>query len=80
VAIANVINSFDPEVIILAGEIVQFDNSKLMLEPAKRAAIKHTFGGQMRKTKILISELGDDSPAIGAASLALEKLFNPLSL
>ncbi len=80
VAVANVVNSFDPEAIVLAGEIAQFDNFDLMLEPAKKAAVKHTFGGKMRETKILITELGDDSPAIGAASLALEKLFNPLNL
>jgi len=78
IAIANVINSFDPEVVILGGEIVQFDNFNLMLEPAKKTAVKHTFGGGIRNTKILVTELGDDSPAIGAATLAIEKLFNPL--
>lgn len=80
VAIANVINSFDPGVIILGGESAQFDNFNLMLEPARKTAVKHTFGGRMRKPKVLITELGDDSPAIGAATLAMEKLFNPLSL
>lgn len=80
IAIANVTNSFDPEVIIIGGEIAQFDNFNLMLEPAKKASVKHTFGGRRRKTKILVTELGDNSPAIGAATLAIEKLFNPLSL
>jgi len=80
IAIADVINSFDPEVVILGGEIAQFDNFNLMLEPAKKTAVKHTFGGGIRNTKILVTELGDDSSAIGAATLAIEKLFNPLSL
>jgi len=79
-AIANVINSFDPEVVILGGEIAQFDNFSLMLEPAKKVATKCTFGGKTRKTQILTTKLGDDSPAIGAATLALERLFNPLNL
>ena len=79
-AIANVINSFDPEAIILGDEIAQFDNFNLMLEPAKKAAIKHTFGGRRRKTKILVTELGDNSSAIGAATLVIEKLHNPLNL
>jgi predicted NBD/HSP70 family sugar kinase len=80
IAIANVTNSFDPEAIILGGEIAQFDNFNLMLESAKKAAIRHTFGGRARKTRILITELGGNSSAIGAASLVLERLFNPLSL
>ncbi len=80
VAIADVINSLDPEVVILGGEIAQFDNFNLMLEPAKKTVVKHIFGGKTRKTKILISKLRDDSGVIGAAALAMQKLFNPLSL
>ena len=78
--IANVINSFDPEAIVLAGEIAQFDNFNLMLEPTREGVCEYTFGGKMRETKILVTELGDDSAATGAASLVLERLFNPLSL
>lgn len=80
IAIANVINSLDPEVVILGGEIVQFNNFYLMLEPAKKVATEYTFGGETRKTKILTTQLKDDCSAIGAATLALEKLFNPLNL
>jgi len=80
IAIANTINSFDPEVVILGGEIAQLDNFHLMLEPAKKTAASHVFGEKARKTKILTTKLGDDSPAIGAVTLALEKLFNPLGL
>lgn len=80
IAIANTVNSFDPEVVILGGEIAQFDNFHLMLEPAKKVAASHIFGEKARKTRILTTELGDDSPAIGAVTLALEKLFNPLGL
>jgi len=80
IAIANVINCFDPEVVILGGEISQFDNFSLMLESAKKVSADHIFGRRAIKTKILTTKLGDDSPAIGAATLALNKLFNPLSL
>ncbi len=80
VAIANVINTFDPEVVILGGEIAQFNNFDLMLESGKRTVFKHVFGGKTRKTEILNTNLGDNSPAIGAATLVVEKLFNPLSL
>jgi len=51
-----------------------------MSEPAKKAAIKDAFEEGKRNTKILLTELGDDSSAMGAATLAREKLFNPLSL
>lgn len=80
VAIANIINTFDPEVVILGGEIVQIDNFDLMLKSAKRTVFKHVFGGKTRKTEISTTDLGDNSPAIGAATLVVEKLFNPLSL
>lgn len=80
VAIANIINTFDPEVVILGGEIVQIDNFDLMLKSAKQTVFKHVFGGKTRKTEISTTDLGDNSPAIGAATLVVEKLFNPLSL
>ena len=69
------IDKITPEIIFQAAD----KRDKLARDITEEAG-QHTFGERARKTKILVTELGDNSPAIGAASLVLEKMFNPLSL
>jgi len=74
IGIANAINIFAPEAVILTGGLIgawniYIDNA---IKEASRRALKELF----EKTKILQSDLGDDAGIIGSASLAFKR-FNP---
>jgi predicted NBD/HSP70 family sugar kinase len=72
-SIANLINLFDPSLIIISGEGVQGGD---YLFPAMYEAIKrHTFGPLAEDVEIRIEPLSDDTWARGAASLVLEEIF-----
>lgn len=71
--IANLINLFDPQLIIISGEGVRSGD---LLFDSMRSAIKtHTIKGLGDKTNILIDNWEDFAWARGAASLVLQELF-----
>ena len=67
IGMANLINIFDPEAIIIGGGIV---SAKDLLLPGIRTAIeKYIISPEAKKTQILFSELGRFGGALGAALL-----------
>lgn len=66
VGISNIINIFQPDIIVIGGGISK-QESKL-LEPLKKILPKTILGGVL-KTEISIAKLGNDAGIIGAAML-----------
>ncbi len=69
IGIANVINIFSPQAIILTGGLTGMWN--IYIQEALKEAQKRAFKELFEHTKILPSALGDDGGLIGAAGLAL---------
>jgi glucokinase len=65
--IANIINNFDPEVVIISGGLAAA--KKLILPGIKKAVKEYVISPEARRTKILWSKLGRFGGALGAALL-----------
>jgi predicted NBD/HSP70 family sugar kinase len=72
-SIANLINIFNPERILINGEGVRAGN--WLFEPMLAAIDEHTMPSLRQDVSILVEPLGDDAWARGAASLVLHELF-----
>ncbi len=76
IAAVNVINSFDPQAIILGGKISSV--GELILPVIQEYVDKRAISRSEQQLPVLISELGENAPLIGAFSLVLRELFqNP---
>ena len=71
IAIANLINVYNPEMIIIGGGVAQAGN--FLFEPLKRVVEERALPRATKIVKIVPSELQDDASLIGAAALAMEK-------
>ena len=65
--IANMINVFNPEVVVLGGKI---SRSETLFQTALRAARANAIGSILASARIVRAELGDDAGIMGAAELA----------
>ncbi len=74
-SIANLINIFNPRLILISGEGVR--NGDLMFEPMREAIQAFAVPELLADAEIRIEPLGDDAWARGAASLVLHELFKP---
>ena len=72
-AVANLVNIFNPQRIIICGEGARY--GKWLFDPMSAAVDLHTMPGLRQDTLISIEPLGDDAWARGAASLVLRELF-----
>ncbi len=72
-AIANLVNVFNPERILVNGEGVRA--SRWLFDPMRVAINEHTMPGLREDVSIRIEGFGDDDWARGAASLVLHELF-----
>ncbi len=71
--IAGLVNTLDPQVVVVGGGAVTAGD--LLLEPARAACAGAIEGASYRpQVPIVPAELGNDAGAIGAASLAFEEL------
>ncbi|MBI5045724.1 MAG: ROK family protein [Candidatus Niyogibacteria bacterium] len=68
VGIANIINIFDPETVILSGGIAEAKT--LLLSGIKKGVFKFVISPQAKRTKIIFSKLGRLGGALGAAFMA----------
>ena len=68
-AVANMASFIDPEVIVLAGAVSEARD--LLLEPVRQECARRLPPGLVEKFRFEISDLGEDSVAIGAARLAM---------
>lgn len=74
-AVANLINIFNPPLLVVGGEGARALD--LMLEPLQDALQAHCFDGFFDDLRLVVEPWGDDAWARGAASLMLEELFRP---
>lgn len=72
VGIANAINTFDPEEVVIGGGAARAGD--LLLTPAKRVAQSYTLPGVGRRTTIRLARHGVRSGVLGAALLAAHEL------
>ncbi|WP_299029590.1 ROK family transcriptional regulator [uncultured Thermanaerothrix sp.] len=71
--IANLINIFDPGMVIIGGEGTR--NGEWLFAPMRQAIARHVMPGLRNDAEIRIDPWGDDAWARGAASLVLGELF-----
>ncbi|MGC8890950.1 MAG: ROK family protein, partial [bacterium] len=71
VGISNLVNMFDPEMIILSGRVIRL--GKTLLDPMRKSLENRLFS--TNKIRIEISELGKEIGLYGASALALQKFF-----
>jgi glucokinase-like ROK family protein len=72
-ALVNVVNLFNPEMILLGGIFSQ--GQDLFLAPAVETVRKLSFGGMGRKVRIQATQFGWKAGVVGAAALALISFF-----
>ena len=72
-SIANLINIFNPQRILINGEGVRAGD--WLFNPMRAAIDEHTMPSLRQDVSILVEPLGDDAWARGAASLVLHELF-----
>ncbi|MFC2172159.1 ROK family protein [Acidobacteriota bacterium] len=70
IALADFVNIFNPDVIIVGGGVSR--SGELLLDPAVDEASKRAFPDPFRHCKFRIAELGDMAGVLGAAALAME--------
>jgi glucokinase len=73
VALANLINLFNPELILLGG--IYSSGSDLFLAPVTRTAQALAFGGMGKNVQVQATSFGWKAGVIGAAALALLHFF-----
>lgn len=73
ITIANLVNTLDPEKLILSGSLFTVDDNKFF-DKIIKVSKKHTFGSFDTK-KIVVSNLGKRGVAIGAATLGMNDYF-----
>jgi glucokinase len=72
IGIANAINTFDPEEVVIGGGAARA--GELLLEPAKRVAGGYVLPGLGRRTTIRLARHGVRAGVLGAALLAVHEL------
>lgn len=68
--LASVANMVNPEVIVLGGPLAGLGT--ILLEPIKRALLRHAVPSVGESTRLVMSSLGARAEALGAASLVLQ--------
>jgi len=71
--IANAVNLYDPELVVVGGSTLQAGD--LILEPAIETARRRAMTGMAEEVRIVQGKLGEDAGALGAAALVLRGLF-----
>ena len=72
VGLANLINIFNPEIIVIGGGLSNIGD--MLLEPAFREAERRAFKQSYQAVRFARAELGRNSGVIGAAAFALEEV------
>ncbi|MDH7601863.1 MAG: ROK family protein [Armatimonadota bacterium] len=72
IAVANIINIFNPDKVIIGGGIAQAGD--LLFDPIRRTVEVNALYEALQVCEILPAALGDDAGVLGAAALALQSL------
>lgn len=75
VAVANLVNIFDPKLVILSGEGIRAGDP--LLAPLRETMSKHMFGRSFDESLLDIQPANETTWARGAASLILQEVFHP---
>jgi predicted NBD/HSP70 family sugar kinase len=75
VGIVNVINSFDPDVVVIGRELAR--SGALLIDPIRRAVAERAFPAVHRPVRIEPDSLADATPITGAFCLVLSDLMDP---
>lgn len=70
IAVANVINIFNPDKVIIGGGIAQA--GELLFDPIRRTVEVNALYEPLQVCRILPAELGDDAGVLGGAALAMQ--------
>ncbi len=73
IGISNLVNTLNPEVIVIGKEFINYSN--LVLEHIKKIVNKNTLKHLSQNLKIMSSELGENTSALGAAIIPIQNLF-----
>lgn len=73
--LAVLIHLFNPELIILGGELSKAGN--FIIHPIERNLIEHTIDRIRQDASIVVSDLGDDAKIMGALALVMNKVLTP---
>ena len=73
VGITNIINSFNPSLIIIGGSLAQAGS--YVLNPARRTVEQRTTSHSRARTQIVLSTLGPSGCAVGAGAMVLQEQF-----
>lgn len=78
IGIANLVNVFNPGLVVLGGELTAAGD--LLLNAVRAAVNRRAMPKASSEVKIMVSSLGDDAVAIGAATQAMQHAFQPSRL
>jgi predicted NBD/HSP70 family sugar kinase len=73
-AVAGLLNLMNPAVVVLGGDLARL--GELMLDPLRERVQSHTLISSVAAAKILVSKLGPQSVAVGAATLVLKSALD----
>lgn len=76
IGIANLVNLFNPEIVIIGGW-VEIEAGKILLPVIRSTVKEHALEFPFRSTEIVISKLADEAIVIGAATMVLRKFLQP---
>lgn len=77
-ALANLINVLNPALIILGGDLVAAD--RLLLDAVRTSIRQRAMPKAVAESEVVISRLGRDAVAVGAATIAMQNAFRPANL
>jgi glucokinase len=66
---ANLVNLFNPEMIVIGGGLSNL--GERLLDPVRRGIALHAFPTAVREVRVTLAELGDDVGIVGAAGSAI---------
>lgn len=73
IGIANIVNTLNPELVIINGEIIS--TGEILLEPIITTVMKRGFRSSVNATRIVLSKLGNMAYLKGAIVLATQHIF-----
>jgi hypothetical protein len=76
IGLANLVNVFDPEIIIAGGGLAEA--GELILSPAREELEKRVISLDSRRVEIVQAKLGTEAGVIGAATMALDEMGRAL--
>jgi glucokinase len=74
VGLANLINIFNPELIVIGGGLSHMGS--MLLEPAYKVAEERAFKEAFKAVHFAVADLGRNSGVLGAAAFAIQEISN----